>query len=199
MGPWPRYSSAAKKNRPTYEHQKKNDRWTQHKHLKITRNHAKETNTWFQHNHLNTHTLEWIFLFVGKKGFNSLPHIFKFYQPNKKEIPEFEMTLREISFSTLYQTTNFGNLKEFADDNFKLDENGGKFSKLVEKHWEKENCLLRAISPFPTVFSNDLYCRQVKTRACLGKGNPIPKYAILRPSQIQRSCRRQLKCSYERI
>ena len=27
-----------------------------------------------------------------------------------------------------------------------------------------------AISPFPLVFSNDLYCRHVQTRACLGKG-----------------------------
>ena len=26
------------------------------------------------------------------------------------------------------------------------------------------------IAPFPTVFSKDLYCKQVKTRACLGKG-----------------------------
>ena len=26
-----------------------------------------------------------------------------------------------------------------------------------------------AISPFPTVFSKDLYCKQVKTRGCLGK------------------------------
>ena len=33
-----------------------------------------------------------------------------------------------------------------------------------------KNCLSRAISPFPTVFSNNLYCRHVKTRACLGKG-----------------------------
>ena len=24
--------------------------------------------------------------------------------------------------------------------------------------------------PFPTVFSKDLYCRHVKTKACLGKG-----------------------------
>ena len=29
---------------------------------------------------------------------------------------------------------------------------------------------LQAISPFPTVFSNDLYYKQVKTTACLGKG-----------------------------
>ena len=28
--------------------------------------------------------------------------------------------------------------------------------------WERRNCLLQAISPFPTVFSKDLYCRQIK-------------------------------------
>ena len=35
---------------------------------------------------------------------------------------------------------------------------------------KKRNCSMRAISPFPTEFSKDLYCRYVKTRACLGKG-----------------------------
>ena len=35
---------------------------------------------------------------------------------------------------------------------------------------KRRNCSLRAISPFPIVFSNDLYSRQVKTRVCLGKG-----------------------------
>ena len=55
-------------------------------------------------------------------------------------------------------------LKEFADDNFKFDEDGGKFSKRGGKHSS------RAISPFPIVFPKDLYCRQVKTMACLGKG-----------------------------
>ena len=34
---------------------------------------------------------------------------------------------------------------------------------------ERRNCSLRAISPFPTVFSGDLYCRHVKTSDCLGK------------------------------
>ena len=58
-------------------------------------------------------------------------------------------------------------LKEFADDNFKMDENGRKFSKRVENTVGKGEI---AISPFPTVFSKDLYCRHVKTRACLGKG-----------------------------
>ena len=54
-------------------------------------------------------------------------------------------------------------LKEFADDNSKFDENGKKLSKQIEN-------TLQVISPFPTVFSKDLYCRHVKTRACLGKG-----------------------------
>ena len=35
---------------------------------------------------------------------------------------------------------------------------------------KRRNCSSRAISPFPTVFSKDFYCRHVKTRACLGKG-----------------------------
>ena len=40
---------------------------------------------------------------------------------------------------------------------------------------KKRNCSLRTISPFPTVISKDLYCRHVKTRACLGKPvNPCP-------------------------
>ena len=60
-------------------------------------------------------------------------------------------------------------LKEFADDYFKLDENGKKFSKLVENNVGKGE-IARAISPFPAVFSKGLYCRHVKTRACLGKG-----------------------------
>ena len=31
-----------------------------------------------------------------------------------------------------------------------------------------------AISPFPTVFSKDLYCRHIKTRACFGKNYLSP-------------------------
>ena len=43
--------------------------------------------------------------------------------------------------------------------------------KIVENTVGKvEICSLQAISPFPTVFSKDLYCRHVKTRNCLGKG-----------------------------
>ena len=46
-----------------------------------------------------------------------------------------------------------------------------KVLQIGRKHCGKwRNCLSQAISPFPTVFSKDLYCRHVKTRACLGKG-----------------------------
>ena len=42
---------------------------------------------------------------------------------------------------------------EFADNNFKFDENDKKFFKQVENTLGKErNCLLRAISPFPQCF-----------------------------------------------
>ena len=69
------------------------------------------------------------------------------------------------------QTFDSSKPKGFADDNFEFDDNDRKFSKLVENTGGKRrNCSLRAISPFPTLFSKDLYCRYVKTRACLGKG-----------------------------
>ena len=35
---------------------------------------------------------------------------------------------------------------------------------------KRKNCSLRAIYPFPKVFSKGLCWRHVKTRACLGKG-----------------------------
>ena len=69
------------------------------------------------------------------------------------------------------QILDTSKLIELADVNFKFDENGSKFSKRVENTVGKwTNCSLQAISPFPTVFSKDLYSRRVKTRACLGKG-----------------------------
>ena len=62
--------------------------------------------------------------------------------------------------------------KEVADDNFKFDENGKNVIRTGKKHsGKRRNRSLQAISPFPTVFSKDLYCRHVKNRACLGKGS----------------------------
>ena len=60
-------------------------------------------------------------------------------------------------------------LKEFADNNSKFDENGGMLSKRVENtvgkgeiaHYEQFLLFLQCFQ--------DLYCRHLKTRACLGK------------------------------
>ena len=79
---------------------------------------------------------------------------------------------------THYQTTNLDSskLKEFADDNFKFDENGKVIQTGRKQCGKRRNCSLRAISPFPAVFSKDLYCRHVKTRPCLGKGLTPPNH-----------------------
>ena len=66
-------------------------------------------------------------------------------------------------------------MEQFAE----FDKNGGRFSKRVEKNCGKRrNCSLRAISPLPTMFSNDSYCRHGKTRTCLGKEKPERKKII---------------------
>ena len=70
------------------------------------------------------------------------------------------------------QILDSSKLKEFADDNFNLDVDRRKLYKRVDrKHCGKRrNCSLRAISPFPTVFSKDFYCIHMKTGACLERG-----------------------------
>ena len=47
------------------------------------------------------------------------------------------------------QTLDPSKLKDFADDNFKFDENGRKHCGI------RRHCSFRAISLFPTVFSKD--------------------------------------------
>ena len=61
-----------------------------------------------------------------------------------------------------WQILDSSKLDEFADDNFEFNENGDKFSKKVGNTVGK--------AEIPTVFSKDLFCRHIKTRACLGKG-----------------------------
>ena len=48
----------------------------------------------------------------------------------------------------------------------KIEENSPNRRKTL---WEKEKLPLRASSPFPTVFSEDLFPRGVKRRHCVGK------------------------------
>ena len=79
------------------------------------------------------------------------------------------MLIKSVLFNPVPKDKfNSSKLKEFADDNYKFDKNGKEFSKRVEDTVGKQ-----ATSPFPTVFSKDFYCRNVKTRVCLGKGSQL--------------------------
>ena len=79
-------------------------------------------------------------------------------------------------------------MKKFAGHNFIFDENGRKFIKKGKKHSGKgRNCLFRAFSPFPTVFSIESHCRHVKTRACLERNKFLSlsrKYLEINTSKI---------------
>ena len=83
----------------------------------------------------------------------------------------FEIVVFESLLITKRQILDSSKLNEFADNNLKLDVNGRKLSKQVENTaGKRRNCLLRAISPFPTVFSKGLYPRGVKRCHCVGMG-----------------------------
>ena len=73
----------------------------------------------------------------------------------------------------LFQTSFFfgsSKLKEFADDKFKFDQNGEKFSRMVENAaGNGEIARYEQFLLFPQCFL-DLYCRHVTIRACLGNG-----------------------------
>ena len=59
---------------------------------------------------------------------------------------------------TKRQILDSSKLKEFADDNFKFDENGRKLSKQVENTVGKaEIARYEQISPFPTIFKRLVY------------------------------------------
>ena len=62
------------------------------------------------------------------------------------------------------QILDSSKLKDVVGDNFNFDENGRELSI-----WE-ENTVGKGVIACYAVFSKDLYCRHMKTRACLGKG-----------------------------
>ena len=67
------------------------------------------------------------------------------------------------------QILDFSTLKEFADDNLRFEENGSKFSKKIENTVGKgEIAHYEQFLLFPQCFQV-FHCRNVKTRACLGK------------------------------
>ena len=103
----------------------------------------------------------------------------KNFQPTLKnlKLSSANSELLHISSSPLLVLNPFPNdtfysskLNEFAVDNFKFDENGRKFFRLVENIVGKgEIAHYEQFLLFP-VFSKGLYYSHVKTRVCLGKG-----------------------------
>ena len=76
-----------------------------------------------------------------------------------------------LNFIVLFpkqQILDSSKLEEFADDNFELDENARKFSKMGGKHCGKSrNCSLRAVSN--SVFKR-LVLQTHKNQGLFGKG-----------------------------
>ena len=69
------------------------------------------------------------------------------------------------------QILDSSKFKEIADNNIKLDKNGGKFSERVENAVGKgESACYEQFLHFPQCFKKDLYFKHVKSRDCLGKG-----------------------------
>ena len=65
--------------------------------------------------------------------------IISIFLPLLQFFPPYERQIKCFNSLTPSQTKNLDSYKpkEFADDNFKLDENGRKFSKRVENTMEK--------------------------------------------------------------
>ena len=80
------------------------------------------------------------------------------------------LTLSQLIQLIQRQLIEPSKFSEFADDNFKCDKNGRKFSRWVENTVGKgEIARYEQFLLSPQCFQ-DSYCRHVKTRACLGKG-----------------------------
>ena len=87
----------------------------------------------------------------------------------------FRLKICSASSFSKRQILDSSKLKGFADDNFNCDENGRKLFKRLENTVGKgEIACFEQFLLSPPCFQTDLYCRHVKTQACLGKDSPIP-------------------------
>ena len=77
-----------------------------------------------------------------------------------------------------FSNVKFYALPNFADDNFEFNENGGKLFEGVENTGKRRSCLLRALSPFPTVFSKRLILQTSKNNGLLGSGSVGKKILV---------------------
>ena len=113
------------------------------------------------------------------------PNLAKDGEVSRAEFMEVKICMAKGSYSsandnilnssnlTLSQTTNYRlyQTERVCRRQFQISCKWQNVPQTGRKHCGKRrNCLLRAISPFPTVFSKDFSCRHVKTRAYLGKG-----------------------------
>ena len=107
---------------------------------------------------------------IGNQHFLPFLECVPLFQIEKKIHLVYILTNCRQMPSTLSQTTNF---RIFQTERICRRQSQIWWKQKVlqkdRKHCEKRwNCSLWAISPFPTVFSKDLYSRHVKSRACLG-------------------------------
>ena len=105
---------------------------------------------------------------ISTNGLEILDKISSIAKNIQKEIV---INMRVVNVITFSQTTNFRLIQVGCRQQFEIWWKWKKVLKMDRKHFGKRrNCSLWAISPSPMVFSKDLYCKHVKTRACLGKG-----------------------------
>ena len=93
-------------------------------------------------------------------------HIFSFNVLYHLSISSFDNKINNIlneKFSSL------SNSKEFADDNFKFDENGGEYFKRVETVWEKEKLLVTSNLSFSYTVFKRLVLQTSKNKGLFGK------------------------------
>ena len=85
------------------------------------------------------------------------------------------------------QIFNSSKLKESAEEHFKFDENGGKFSKRVENTVGKgEIARRKQLLLFPQCFQKDFYLRHVKTMGLVWEGaNTLPNEYMLATSKLK--------------
>ena len=103
---------------------------------------------------------------AGNSIFSFSQHVFHVYKSNN-----YFYVSKCFNPFPIDEILDSSKLNEFADNNFELDENWRRFSKRVENTVRKEEiaCYEQFLLS-PQCFSKDLFCRHMKTRACLGKG-----------------------------
>ena len=93
----------------------------------------------------------------------------------KREIARYESSILKRFILQTYKNTQQildpSKLKEFADENFKFDENDGKFSKPVENTMGTgKKMLVMSNFPFSQSVFKTFILQTRKPRASLGKG-----------------------------